>query len=148
MITLKKIIAICLFISVAAMGQEKERREKIKALMVGYITNEISLTSTEAEKFWPIYNEFENKQFEIRFKKIRPLRIKIDRDNLSEKETQNLLYEYEKYEEELHQNRKKLHTSLANILTPNKLLKLKLAEESFNKKLLQHYKKKMSKKEN
>jgi Spy/CpxP family protein refolding chaperone len=144
--TLKKITLALLFISLSSMGQEIEKREKIKALKVAYLTSELSLTATEAEKFWPIYNEFENKQFEIRYTKMRPLRTKINNSDLSDKEIQNILLQFESYEEELHQNKKKLDNSLNSILSPSKILKLKLAEGNFNKKLLQRYKENASKK--
>lgn len=33
-------------------------KERIKALKVAYITKELNLTSAEAEKFWPVYNDY------------------------------------------------------------------------------------------
>ena len=36
----------------------RRTKEKIKALKVAHITNELDLTSKEAQQFWPIYNEF------------------------------------------------------------------------------------------
>ena len=35
--------------------------EHIKSMKVAYITNELKLTATEAQTFWPIYNEFTEK---------------------------------------------------------------------------------------
>lgn len=39
--------------------------QKIKALYVAYITQELSLTPAEAEKFWPLHKEFENEMNSI-----------------------------------------------------------------------------------
>ncbi len=39
---------------------ETKRQEKIKALYVAYITQELNLSSDEAQKFWPIHTQFEN----------------------------------------------------------------------------------------
>ena len=36
-----------------------QRAEKIKALYVAYITQQISLTVDEAQKFWPVHNQFD-----------------------------------------------------------------------------------------
>ena len=47
-------------------GDDKEKDDKIEALKVGFITQELNLSSTEAEKFWPVYNEMEAKMKEIR----------------------------------------------------------------------------------
>lgn len=43
-------------------AQEKgKREEKIKNLKIAYFTEELNLTSAESEKFWPVYNEMEDK---------------------------------------------------------------------------------------
>ncbi len=34
------------------------RAEKIQALKIAFITQKLQLTSDEAQKFWPIYNEY------------------------------------------------------------------------------------------
>ncbi len=35
-----------------------DKGEKIEALRIAFITQQLSLTPTEAQKFWPIYNQF------------------------------------------------------------------------------------------
>ena len=45
-------------------GQE-QRFERLQSLKVAYITEELKLTPEEAEKFWPLHNEFEAKRREI-----------------------------------------------------------------------------------
>lgn len=37
---------------------QPQRGEKIKAIFVAYATKELSLTPAEAEKFWPLYNQY------------------------------------------------------------------------------------------
>ena len=41
-------------------GDETKRQEKIQALYVAYITQELNLTAEEAQKFWPLHAQFEN----------------------------------------------------------------------------------------
>lgn len=36
--------------------------EELKAMKISYLTEKLSLTPREAEQFWPIYNEFEDKK--------------------------------------------------------------------------------------
>ena len=60
-------------------------------------------------------------------------------DKLSEKEAATLLVQMESTEDELYQLRKKFMASLKGVISPIKILKLKKAEEGFNKKLLQQY---------
>jgi hypothetical protein len=40
-------------------GDEAKRQEKIKALYVAYITQELNLNADEAQKFWPLHAQFE-----------------------------------------------------------------------------------------
>ncbi len=146
---MKFITTIFLFLSVICLAQNGKRHDKIKAIKAAFITTELSLTSAEAEKFWPIYNNFEDKQFEIRFTKLRGIKNKIEGgiNNLSDKEAQNLIAQIENAEDEIFQNKKKLFLSLNNVISPLKILKLKVAEENFNKKLLKQYKQKSSEKD-
>lgn len=139
---------LLLLISISLYAQGKkmiEKREQIHALKVAFITNELSLTSSEAEKFWPIYNSFEDKQFELKRQKSISYIKKMDDetlDKMSDKEAMVVLIQMEATEDELFQLRKKLIVSLKSTLSPVKIIKLKKAEDEFNKKLLQQYREK------
>lgn len=133
-------------ISINAIAQDgpfiRKKKEQIKSLKVAFITNELSLTSDESAKFWPLYNAYEDRQQEIRKQKLRGYSDRTDSesfDKLSDKEASNLLTQMESSEEELHQAKKKFIASLKGVISPLKILKLKKAEEDFNRKLLQQY---------
>lgn len=143
---LKNILPILLllvsFSFFAQGGRMRAKKEQVKSLKVAFFTNELNLSSEEAERFWPIYNAFESNQFELRHEKMRAYLNRMDDgllDDMSEKEATVLLSQIENSEEELHQLRKKLVLSLKGIISPIKILKLKKAEEDFNRKLLQQY---------
>jgi len=124
-------------------GDHKEKKEQVKALKVSFITTELNLTSEQSAKFWPVYNAFEEKQWQIRHDKMRPLIKKIDEigiDKMSEKEALNYLNQLQDADEELFNLRKKLVADLKPIIGAVKVLKLKKAEDDFNKKLLNKYK--------
>lgn len=40
-------------------GDESKRQEKIKALYVAYISQQLELNPEEAQKFWPVHTQFE-----------------------------------------------------------------------------------------
>jgi Spy/CpxP family protein refolding chaperone len=150
--TIKILIAIIMLFSLNTFAQGgrllKEKKEQIKAMKVAYITNELSLTPDEAAKFWPLYNVFEDKQQEIRKQKLKGYLDRIDDDsfdNVSEKEALALLTQMESTEDELHQAKKKFVASLKGVIPATKILKLKKAEEGFNRKLLQQYRDKKPK---
>jgi hypothetical protein len=43
-----------------------EKKEKIEALKRSFISQELSLSVSESEKFWPVYNENEKKKDELK----------------------------------------------------------------------------------
>ena len=144
---LKKLYPIFfLLLSLNFYGQSdnfKDKKEKIKAMKVAFLTTELDLTSNEAEKFWPLYNTFDDKQFELRHQKMKSYFKRMQGDNLdklSEKEASALLDQMQDCDEDLFNLRKKFISNLKEILPSIKIIKLKKAEEDFNRKLLQQYK--------
>ena len=127
-----------------AQSQMEDKKEQIRAMKVGFITNELALTTDEAAKFWPIYNAYDDKQFEIRHQKMKAFkqRMDADLDKMSEKEASAILAQIENTEDDLYQIRKKFISNLKGILPSVKIIKLKKAEDDFNRKLLQQYRNK------
>ena len=138
------ILFLLLSFSIFAQSEKfKEKKEKIKAMKVAFLTTELDLTSNEAERFWPLYNTFDDKQFELRHQKMRSYFRRMQGENLdklSEKDASALLDQMEDNEDDLFNLRKKFVSSLREILPAIKIIKLKKAEEDFNRKLLQQYK--------
>lgn len=129
----------------AQPGKFRQKMEQVKSLKVAFITSELNLTSEESAKFWPVYNAFEEKQRDLRKQKINDYIDRRDNsevDKLTDKEANAILAQMEDNEEQLYQLRKKFITSLKGILPAAKIIKLKKAEEDFNRKLLQQYREK------
>ncbi|MCW4467810.1 sensor of ECF-type sigma factor [Flavobacterium sp. MFBS3-15] len=144
---IKMLLPLLLLFSVSLFAQgdkdKKEKREQIKALKVSFLTTELKLTADESEKFWPVYNAYEEKQYKIRHDKMRQIIKKIDEvgtDKMSDKDALSYLNQLEDADEELFNLRKKLVADLKPIIGPARILKLKKAEDDFNKKLLHKYK--------
>ena len=72
-----------------------------------------------------------------------PKQLNIHR--MTEKEAASILNDIENSEEDDYQNRKEFVASLKPILPATKILKLKKAEEGFNKKLLKQFRDKTGK---
>jgi hypothetical protein len=149
---IKNILALLLFLVTfsfyAQNDKTDEKREKIKAFKVSFLTTELELTPTEAEKFWPIYNAYDDKQYELRHDKMKTYLKKLDDDNInsiSEKEATTLLSQIECTDKELYLLREKFMTNLKKVLPAKKILKLKKSEDDFNRKLLKQYRDKAGK---
>lgn len=149
---IKNILPIILFLVsfsfYAQSSKTDEKREKIKAYKVSFLTTELELTPTEAEKFWPIYNAYDDRQFELRHQKMKAYLERLDDDNInsiSEKEAAVLLAQMESTDKELYLLREKYNSNLKKILSAKKILKLKKSEDDFNRKLLKQYRDKAAK---
>lgn len=69
---MKKYLLILLFIipgsfSIlkAQVPNEETRVEKIQSLKIAFITQKLQLTPDEAQKFWPVYNQYDNEVHSI-----------------------------------------------------------------------------------
>lgn len=151
--TIKKLLPLLVFFvsfSFFAQGESmKDKKEQIKALKAAFFTTELNLTTNEAERFWPIYNTFDDKQFELRHQKMKTYVRRMNDgslDQITEKEANTFLAQIEDTEEELFLLRKTFMQNVKKILPAVKIVKLKKAEEDFNRKLLQQYRNKGSRK--
>jgi Spy/CpxP family protein refolding chaperone len=142
---INKLLPLILFLITlngVAQSRFKEKKEQIRALKIAFITDELKLTTDEATKFWPLYNNFEEKQRELKQQKIRSYMKRFESgevEKMSDKEATNFLNQMENTEDEMYQLRKKFVSNLKDILPPIKIIKLKKVEEDFNRKLLQQY---------
>jgi len=115
------ILALVGSISFANAQQEGgQRSEKIQALKIAFITQKLHLTAAEAEKFWPVYNEYTNE--------IRNLRLNNKEGDVLDNE-QRLL-----------DIRKKYKPSFENILGPQRINDLFNAEREFRNVLIKRLK--------
>ena len=61
-----KKLMIMLFLATLGMNAQDRKFEEIKAHKTAFITDRVNLTSTQAEKFWPIYNKHEQEVMALR----------------------------------------------------------------------------------
>lgn len=149
---IKLVTSLLLFISFNfyAQGEKmKEKREQIKTMKIAFLTSELDLSVSEAEKFWPVYNAFEEKEFELKHLKMRTLikKYREGKEKMTEKEAINLLNQFENNDEELFVLHKKFIANLKGVLPAIKIIRLKKSEEDFNRKLLVQYRNKGQRKE-
>lgn len=136
---LSKIGALILLMLAFASGYSQGRpaQERIKTLKVAFITERLSLSSSEAQAFWPIYNAHEDNLESLKRKERREIRSKlIDFENLSEKEADALLQESMALGEEKHRLNMIFIDEISEVLSAKKTFLLIKAEEDFKKRLL------------
>lgn len=135
---MKKFLFMILFLALGfqASAQDRdEHREKIQALKTAYITKGLNLTTEEAQKFWPVYNEFEKKRRQL----YRQERAEVEIECLSEEKATAKLEEYVELEREDYLLKKKYYNDLKKIFSAQRIMKLKKVEDEFNHKMMREY---------
>lgn len=134
------LVVVVLFTSTVFYGQRKHNHEKIKSLKVAFITEKLDLSSKEAQAFWPIYNEYQEKREALRQKERTQIRGKIKEANaLSEKEAKDLLEKYIRFEDEEEALDKTFLKEVSKEISAKKTLLLLRSEEEFKRQLIKQY---------
>ncbi|MEO5642506.1 MAG: hypothetical protein ABIQ40_14140 [Bacteroidia bacterium] len=111
--------------------------ERVQALKVAFITKALNLSSSEAEKFWPIYNEYQDKRETVRNQLQADYKIiREQADKLSGEELTRLANEEVALKAKDAQLVSEMHEKLKKVLPPKKLAQLYVAEEDFKKELI------------
>ena len=144
---MKKLILLsCLFFTtlnlMAQPPGRKGMKDKIRTLKVEFITEKLDLSSGEAENFWPIYNAFDKAYMELRHEKLKGLKdnLKEGINMLSEKEALSKLNEMTDIEDELVKLKQMFRYQLDGVISNKKILLLKIAEDGFNRRMMDRLK--------
>ncbi len=114
------IVMLGSFSGIKAQDGDETKAEKIQALKTAFITQKLQLTPDEAQKFWPVYNQYENE--------IRNLQLDNKDPNVIERD------------EKLLNIRKKYLGSFQKVIGPQRVNKLFNAERDFRSILIQRLK--------
>ena len=117
-------------------GPHQDRKEYIRTQKIAFISTELALTPEEAEKFWPIYNEYDAKVEALRKERKGYAKELKTIDELSEDrayELTELILDTEKREVEL---RAEYLIKFAEVLDKKKAAKVFVAEEKFKRELM------------
>ena len=133
-------IAFAVFVTNPAMSQDKDepsndQKERVEALKRAFITEKLNLSVAEAEKFWPVFNDFEDKKKEVK-KVIRQAHKACEADPKNEKlllEKVAVITQKRKEEADLDE---KFIKDVLPILGAERTSKLLGIEEEFRKKLM------------
>ena len=135
-----KMLIITMLCPLFILGQNHrmdKKREKIEVQKIAFITKQLDLTPEEAQKFWPVYNQFSDarKQLHEQHKENRK-----DIDNLSDSEIEKLIDNHIILDQKELDLKKKYHAEFKKVLSNKKIAKLYHAEMMFKAELLKRLK--------
>jgi hypothetical protein len=142
--------ACLLFAMMFAFGQaagvqkdvKQQKKEMIQAQKVAFITRELQFGTEEAQKFWPLYNEFNAKKDEIAKskKELAKDARKTGIDQLSDKQAEDLINTELQCEQQILDLKKEYKDKFKAVIGPKKVIKLYQSEKKFNSFLLKQLK--------
>ncbi len=136
-------VGLLCFMLFPAMAQDdvktdkrKEKRDKIEAHRVAYFTEKMELSTEEAEKFWPIYNEHQEKKKEIRKELKEAMKNAKSEEELSDAELEKIMQLRFETDQKLVDLDKEYHAKYKSAIGIKKTAKLYRTEVQFKKELL------------
>ncbi|MEE9439392.1 MAG: hypothetical protein V3V14_10360 [Saprospiraceae bacterium] len=148
---MKSILTLMFFAFFVSMGFSQpnadriEKRakieEKIKQKRIAFITMNLDFTQEEAQRFWPVYNEFEQKRKAIMMQKIKlPF---MHQNEMTELEADQLLTNIIKIESEELALKNEYIEKLKTVIPTVKVAQLVILEKRFRQEILNKFKHKM-----
>lgn len=138
----KTTILFILALSVVSIGfGQKKSHDEIKALKTAFITQQLELSSSEAEKFWPVYNSYDSEIHKLRneYRDNVKTAFKGDMESVSEQNAVEILQHIKQHREKENMLETQLESQLVKQLGAKRVLKLKKAEYEFRMQLLKKY---------
>lgn len=140
-----KWMALLLLVSTVAFAQPRDmerqleqKRERIEAMKVAHLTTELKLTREESEKFWPVYNELQAKEMEIRQAQAEDLRSLRERiGDMSDKEIERALIKVSDEHIRLEQLRRDYLDDFIEVIGAKKTAEMMRAERDFGRKMME-----------
>ena len=125
---------ICLVMALPVSAQQQSQRsQQIESVKVAFITQKFSLNTAEAEKFWPVYNNYQQ-ELRVVYRQRREARAK-QKANPNEKMDNEL-----DFESRLLNIRKKYKDEFSKVLPSEKVLSFFDAEREFREQMIKELK--------
>lgn len=137
---MKKVIIILVMLTVLPLyrlAAQNPNLEKLNAYKIAFFTQRLNLSTPEAEKFWPVYNDFQEKRIAIQMERQKLNRsVNQNELNMSEKELADVgdkIIALQVQEAALAQE---YHKKFRDVLSPAKVVRLYQAENQYRQQLL------------
>lgn len=106
--------------------------EKYKAEKISFITEKLDLTVDEAQKFWPVYNEYQNKRDElIKSKRMENHRRGAGHQSMSNEELEAMVDNRVEQELKLAELKMEFHKNVKKLIPIEKVVLLYRSENEF-----------------
>lgn len=130
------ILNALIIISVNAQRRGGIDRERLEAARIAFITTRLDLSPEQAQRFWPIFNEF-NEQREEKLKKIASLNPRSNTESISKEEAQRLIKQRFELQRELIKDEEAFVQKAATVISYQQILQLNSINREFARSIYQ-----------
>jgi hypothetical protein len=124
-------------ISISLVRGQNPNLEKLNAYKIAFFTKKLNLTSQEAERFWPVYNEFQNQKNQLQIEKASLMRIfNQGESTMSDDQVTELGNKYCAILVQESALAVTIHKKLQEILPPRKVIIVYQTENQYRRQLL------------
>ena len=116
--------------------RNKEAMEKIQSARIALITSRLGLTPEQAQKFWPIYNEYIEKRRGF-MRELNQDRQGANPGNLTDQQSQQLMDQSMKIKQQMLDLEKDYSQRLQKVITSQQMLELRKAEQDFRRMIIE-----------
>lgn len=125
------------YLSIPVFGQMDNKssydKEKLESAKVAFITQRIDLTPDQAEKFWPLYHQHQEKK-SILMKNMHEL-VKTGDREINDEEAIALINKKFEMEQELLELDKIFFSNIVEVITPVQAFKLEDVNRAFTRQI-------------
>ena len=134
----KLALVLILVLGAPTLWAQGPTQEKIYTLKVAFFTEQLSLSSDEAKRFWPIYDKHEKRMRGLRQRERRLLGGRMPMlDDMSDREAGELLETHLALQREKQDAHAAFLAELDGVISSKKIIRMIRAEEAFKRRLLQ-----------
>jgi hypothetical protein len=130
------LMIMLIFPGIRSTGQNSNL-EKLNNYKIGFFTRKLNLTTQEAEKFWPVYNDYQNQRNQIQMEKLKLNRnFNQNESSLSDNQLEEMGDKYVDYLVQESNLAVVFHKKLKEVLPPVKVILYYQAENQYKVQLL------------
>jgi hypothetical protein len=131
------VLIVMMILSSLRVSAQNPNLEKLNSYKIAFFTQKLNLTSQEAEKFWPLYNDYQDRKNKIQVERVQMTRTVVQNGaNMSDKELTELGDKYFGLEIKEADLSKEFYNNMKGTLPPLKIFKFYQAENQYKLVLL------------
>lgn len=118
-------------------GSPENKKDRVEAMKIGFITDQLNLTPDEAKAFWPVYDQYQDELEKLRKERRKNLiNTRQNIDEMSDAEIEKAVDGEIAFRQAELDIVKKYHPQFKKVLPIRKVGRLYRAEEEFKRELI------------